>query len=244
MNSLRFEKVSFGYGQPVFNGLDLAFEPGRWHALIGPNASGKTSLLRLATGLARPAVGRVYLGNDPVDSLRPSVRARKLAVVPQFETNVFPLTVRKLVAAGRHCRQQGFFAGEPDAVVDRVLSRVGAGHLAGRSVWDLSGGERQRVLVARALAQEADWLLLDEATTFLDLRAEFELLRLLAELRGEGLSILSVTHDLQAASRADRVTLLSGDAAVQGTPAGILTEERLSRAFGAPKAREIGRAHV
>lgn len=239
MSALRYENVTFGYGAPIFDRFTLAFEARRWHAVVGPNAAGKTTLVRLATGLMRPREGRVVLGDRDVAAMPARERAQRLAVVPQFETNVFPLTVRDLVAAGRFCRQAGYFAGGPDARVDAALARCGAAHLAERSVWNLSGGERQRVLIARALAQESEWLLLDEATTFLDLRAEFELLRLLEELQRDGLSILSVTHDLQAAGRANTVTLLTGGKAQQGAPAEILTPERLSAAYGIPFQVEI-----
>jgi iron complex transport system ATP-binding protein len=174
------------------------------------------------------------LGASEVRNFSPRERARRLAVVPQFETNVFSTTVREMVATGRFCWQEGYFAGHPDAETDHALARAGASHLASRSIWDLSGGERQRVLIARALAQKADWMLLDEATTFLDLRAEFELIRLLEELHAEGLSILSVTHDLQAASRADCITILTPGAIQQGTPEEILTPSRLEQAYGIP----------
>lgn len=239
MSDLRFEDVTFGYAAPIFDRFSLAFPAGQWHAVVGPNAAGKTTLVRLATGLVHPHRGRVVFGDRAVASMPARERARRLAVVPQFETNVFPLTVRHLVAAGRFCRQDGYFAGGPDAQVDAALERCGAAHLAERSVWNLSGGERQRVLIARALAQESEWLLLDEATTFLDLRAEFELLRLLEALQRDGLSILSVTHDLQAAGRANTVTLLAGGRAQQGPPHEILTPERLSTAYGMPFQVEI-----
>lgn len=239
MSDLRYENVTFGYGAPIFDRFTLSFAARQWHAVVGPNAAGKTTLLRLATGLTRPREGRVLLGDRDVTAMPARERAQRLAVVPQFETNVFPLTVRNLVAAGRFCRQAGYFAGGPDPQVDAALERCGAAHLAERSVWNLSGGERQRVLIARALAQESEWLLLDEATTFLDLRAEFELLRLLEALRRDGLSILSVTHDLQAAGRANTVTLLAGGKARQGTPSEILTPEGLSAAYGIPFQVEI-----
>jgi ABC-type cobalamin/Fe3+-siderophores transport system ATPase subunit len=232
MADLLFNHVTFGYGRPLFKNLSLRFEQGLQHALIGPNAVGKTTLFHLASGLRTPASGTVSLDETVLSSLAPRERARRLAVVPQFETNVFQLTVRQLVTTGRFCRQEGFFGSDDEPAVMKALTRAGAAHLADRSIWDLSGGERQRVLIARALAQETEWILLDEPTNFLDLRAEFELIRLLGELHAEGLSILAVTHDLQAAGEADRITLLAPEGAVQGTPDEILTADRLSAAYG------------
>lgn len=234
MNDLVFDQVSFGYQKPIFENLNVTFQAGKRHSLVGPNAVGKSTLIGLATGMHQPRIGRVMLGDSEIRRLSPKGRARRLAVVPQFETNVFQMTVREMVATGRFCWQEGYFAGHPDAEVEHAMARAGAMHLASRSVWDLSGGERQRVLIARALAQKADWMLLDEATTFLDLRAEFELLRLLEELHAEGLSILSVTHDLQAASRADQIALLTPGKIQQGTPDEILTPARLEEAYGIP----------
>ncbi len=244
--ALHFSSVSFGYGSaPLFADLNLTFEAGLRHALIGPNAAGKTTLFKLATGLVRPQAGQVALGDTPVASMAPRERAQRIAVVPQYETNVFELSVRQLVATGRFCRQEGYFAGEEDAAVERALRRAGAMHLADRSIWGLSGGERQRVLIARALAQEPEWLLLDEPTNFLDLRAEFELIGLLNELHDEGFSILAVTHDLQAASEADRVTLVYAGGAEQGPPETMLTSEKLSRAYGLPvDVERVGRRFV
>jgi iron complex transport system ATP-binding protein len=229
-----FEGIGFGYGRQIFDKLDLCFDAGRWHALIGPNAVGKSTLLKLATGLLKPTRGAVRLGDRQITEMEPRTRAQQLAVVPQFETNIFPMSVRELVSTGRFCRQEGYFAGSSDAAVDHALQRAGIAHLAERSVWSLSGGERQRALIARALAQDAEWLLLDEATTFLDLRAEYELLALLGELHQAGLSIISVTHDLQAAARADAVTLLMPGEVVQGTPTDVLTPALLERAYGIP----------
>ena len=235
LHDIRFEQVTFGFGNPpLYEGLSLVFEAGRRHALIGPNATGKTSLLRLATGRYRPTEGRVFLGDREVAALKPRERAQRIAVVPQFETNVFPVTVRELVATGRYCRQPGLFSGEADPAIDDALEQAGVAHLAARSVWSLSGGERQRTLIARALAQEAGWLLLDEPTTFLDLRAEWELIELLGDLCRDGLSVLTVTHDLQAAGDAESVTLLGPGGPVQGPPEKVLTAEHLSTAYGVP----------
>ncbi len=231
---IRLENLTFGFGTPLYENLNLTFEAGRQHALIGPNAAGKTSLMRLITGRYQPITGHVRVGDDDTSALSPRDRAQRLALVPQFETNVFPLTVRELAATGRYCRQDGFFAGHEDPVVMRALRLAGADHLADRSTWSLSGGERQRALIARALAQEADWLLLDEPTTFLDLRAEWELIALMRRLHEEGLSLLTVTHDLQAAADAEVVTLLSPTLVRQGTPEEVLTSETLSQAYGLP----------
>ena len=218
--------------------VSLSVTPGQLLAVVGPNGAGKTTLLRLLTGSLSPEQGEVLLDNRPLDGLDDRERARALAVVPQSESSPFPVTVREMVAMGRYAHLGPWerTGGHDRAVVERALERCAVAELADRQINELSGGERQRSRIARALAQEAPILLLDEPTAGLDLRYRMELFHLLRELRGEGLAVLVITHDLNLAARfADRLLLLDrGRATARGAPESVLSREALEAVYEWP----------
>ncbi len=232
-----FDHVQFSYGaNPVLR--DLAFEvaAGEFVGVIGPNGAGKTTLLRLLTGMRAASAGRVRIGDRDVLGIPPNERARLMAVVPQNESVVFPYTVEAMVLLGRfpHTAFLGYEGEEDLRVAREAMDLVGVPHLAARSVTDLSGGEQHRVLIARALAQQAPILLLDEPNAHLDLHYQVALFDLLAKLhREEGRTVLIITHDLNLAGMyCDRIILLAeGTAAAWGTPAEVLREDILERYF-------------
>jgi iron complex transport system ATP-binding protein len=235
---LHFEKLRFGYsGTPLFDGLDLDLQAEQVTAILGPNGSGKTTLLRLATRLVRPEAGTVLLSGRDVASLAPREVARLVAVVPQEEPSLFPFSVEETVLMARSPWSTGFgFATALDRARAReCLEVVEALHLLERDVTKLSGGERQRVLLARALAQDAPLLVLDEPTSHLDLRHQVAILRLLERLKEEqGRTVVVISHDVNLCSRfADRMVLLApGEVLAVGTPEDVLRPELLSRAYG------------
>ena len=218
--------------------VSLSVTPGQLLAVVGPNGAGKTTLLRLLTGSLSPQQGEVRLDDRPLDELDDRERARALAVVPQSESSPFPVTVREMVGMGRYAHLGPWErTGAHDrAVVERALERCAVAELADRQLGELSGGERQRARIARALAQEAPILLLDEPTSGLDLRYRMELFHLLRELRGEGLAVLVITHDLNLAARfADRLLLLDrGRATARGAPESVLSREALEAVYEWP----------
>lgn len=232
----------FGYpgaSRPAVDGVDLAVEPGELFALIGPNGSGKSTLLRLLTGALEPGGGAVaYEGRAPA-RWAPRELARQVGVVPQGEEVAFPVSVRDYVAMGRY-PHLGPWRGEREedrGAIARALERCDVGSLARRPFATLSGGERQLVRVARALAQEPRALALDEPTVSLDFRHEMEILALLRRLVDEeGVTVLLVTHHLNAAARtADRMLLLrQGRAVACGPPRAVLTREAVEEAYGWP----------
>lgn len=242
-------------GRPVLHGRDLTFahpraekaavrdvtlsvNPEQLLAVVGPNGAGKTTLLRLLTGSLAPQQGEVRLDDRPLGELDDRERARALAVVPQSESSPFPVTVRDMVDMGRYAHLGPWEpTGEHDrAVVERALERCAIAEFAGRRLDELSGGERQRARIARALAQEAPILLLDEPTAGLDLRYRMELFHLLRELRAEGPAVLVITHDLNLAARfADRLLLLDrGRATARGAPRNVLSREALEAMYEWP----------
>jgi iron complex transport system ATP-binding protein len=223
-------------GRPVLRGVDLAVAPGEVVGLVGPNGAGKTTLLRVASRVLDPDAGHIRFDGRPIAEMGRRELSRKLAVVPQDTAVPFPFRAGELVVMGRvpHQPLVGFDSADDVAHSRAALDRMGIGHLADRSVFELSGGERQLVSFARALAQEAELLLLDEPTAFLDLRHRVDLLRVVRELAAGGRSALVVSHDLNLAARScDRIAVLrDGVIAASGAPADVLTAELLADAYG------------
>lgn len=237
MTTLVARALEAGYGaRGVLRGIDLALEPGVLVALVGPNGAGKSTLLRAFAGLIRPTAGAVMLDGIDVATLSRAALAARIAVVPQTFDTLFPFTVREIVALGRSARL-GLFA-RPTAIdaaaVARAIDTQDLGALVDRRLDALSGGERQRVVLAMALAQEADVLLLDEPTAHLDPAHQIGTVRRAAELaRSRAVIALAVLHDLNLAALADRVVVLDAGRIVgDGAPATALTSELVGRVFG------------
>lgn len=230
--------LGFSYGErSVFSDVSLALRPGELLALIGPNGAGKTTLIHVLSGLRRATSGAVWLQEESqrVDlaSLDPASRARRLAVVEQAVVPAFDFTVAELVALGRFPHRHTSV--DHDAVVKQSLSAVGVLALAERRFGQLSSGERQRVLLALALSQQPQVLLLDEPLAHLDPKHQVGLLSLIRRLSTEGLSILWSVHDLNMARQADRVALLAkGKLLACGPPSEVLTVKLLEQAYETP----------
>jgi iron complex transport system ATP-binding protein len=231
--------LRFSYdGPPVIDGLDLGVRRGELVGIIGPNGSGKTTLLRLLSGALQPAAGSIALFGTGAAELSRRQRARQVAVVPQEARVVFDFTVREVVLMGRapHLGLLGI-EGEHDLeAAEEALAAAGAAALADARLGELSGGEKQRVFLARALAQEAPLMLLDEPTAFLDLRHRLAVYRLVERLRGgRGLTVLVVSHDLNLAARfCPRLVMLHhGRLWADGPPDRVLTEENLRAVYEA-----------
>jgi iron complex transport system ATP-binding protein len=228
----------------VLHDLQLAVCPGSVLALAGPNGAGKTTLLRALARLLRPLHGAVLLDGRDVWSLSERETARSLGLVPQYESSDWPLTVEQVVTLGRASHRGWFMpygVADHDAV-EGALAQTGLGALRERSLNELSGGERQRVLIARALAQQPQTILLDEPTAHLDLRYQGAVLGLVRRLAHEaGLAVVMSLHDLNlVALYADRVALIAdGGLVAEGVPEVVLTAAHLEHAYGV--AVTIGR---
>ena len=231
------EDVSAGYeGCAVISGFSLTVRPGQIHCLLGPNGVGKTTLFRTALGLLPLLAGRVTVDGRDTASLSDREMARLVAYVPQAGAAPFAFTVRDVVAMGRLSRM-GAFASPSRSdyrAVDGVLDRLGITGLAGRSYTELSGGERQMVLIARAVAQEPEFLMMDEPTAALDFGNQAQVLRCARELADGGIGIIMTTHtpDHLHMCGATGTLVMRGGTYLQGTADELLTEANLSRAYG------------
>jgi iron complex transport system ATP-binding protein len=229
--------LALRYGRrEVLSGIELRVVSGERLCLVGPNGAGKSSLLRCVTGLVVPASGRISLDGMPLGEIERGALARLISVVPGHVELPFALRVEEVVALGRLPYQRALSGLGPSdhAAVDDAIARVGIERLRGRDVRELSMGERQLVLVAMALAQGGRLLVLDEPTVHLDLRHQVEVLSLLARLSGEGVTIISVLHDLPLAAHFfDRLVLLDkGRLVADGPPRDVLSPERIRDVYG------------
>jgi len=248
---LSVEQASYAYAPnpsqaPSFTMEALSFQakPGEIVAILGPNASGKSTLLQIISGALEPLSGRVFLNGFETHSLPPKTRAQRIALVQQESRLLFPTRVWEFVMQGRHAHGRAVrFETENDiTIVKNALSQVHADHLIDRWMNKISGGEKQRVILARALAQQPLLLLLDEPTLHLDIGAQVDLLETLRRLAAENrYTVVVVTHELNLAGEyADQVVLMQkGKCLRVGSPASVYQHDLLEQVFQAPLSVEM-----
>jgi iron complex transport system ATP-binding protein len=236
-STLQARSIEIGYGEgPVLESLSLEIQPGHVTALVGPNGSGKSTLLKALARLLKPRSGAVYLDGKAIARLPTAELARRLAILPQSPATPAALTVRELVEQGRypHSGPLRMLRQQDHAAIHRALTLTRTLDFADRGLDSLSGGERQRAWIALTLAQDTSILLLDEPTTFLDIRHQLEILELVEQLnRDQGMTIVMVLHDLnQAARYAHRMLVLEqGRILADGAPVEVLTADLLETVF-------------
>ncbi|MER5491147.1 ABC transporter ATP-binding protein [Streptomyces sp. NPDC002490] len=231
--------VTLGYARhPVAEHLDVAVPDGSFTVIIGPNACGKSTLLRALSRLLAPTAGQVVLDGRPIAEYRSKEVARRLGLLPQTSLAPDGITVAELVARGRYPHQKLTRQWTPDdeKAVAEAMAATSVTELSGRPVDELSGGQRQRVWVAMVLAQQTPVLLLDEPTTFLDLAHQIDLLELFTDLHLAGRTLVAVLHDLNHAARyaTHLIALREGRVVAEGPPEQVMTADLVREVFDLP----------
>jgi iron complex transport system ATP-binding protein len=230
--SLSFDDVQ------VLDGLDLGVERGEFVAVVGPNGAGKSTLLRTINGTLDPDDGTVTLDGTPTEEQSARAVSRQVGTVPQDTSMGFAFTVEQVVEMGRTPHRSRLDWTDEGDPIDRALERTETAALRDRQIDEISGGQRQRVVLARALAQEPDALVLDEPTASLDINHQIRVLELITELVADGKAVLAAIHDLDLAARyCDRIAVLAdGQIRANGRPETVLDDPALERAFGTETA--------
>ncbi|MFR9676986.1 ABC transporter ATP-binding protein [Streptomyces sp. TR06-5] len=233
------EDLTLAYdGRTVARGLDAAVPDRSFTVIVGPNACGKSTLLKALSGLLGPASGRVVLDGRDIARLPAKQIARKLGLLPQSSLAPDGITVADLVARGRYPHQGLLrqWSRHDERVTADAMAATGVLELADRLVEELSGGQRQRVWIAMVLAQETPLLLLDEPTTYLDIAHQIDVLDLCARLHDHGRTVVAVLHDLNHAARyaTHLVAMKDGEVVAEGPPGDVVTAELVEKVFGLP----------
>jgi iron complex transport system ATP-binding protein len=237
MSHVSLKKIGFWYGEArVLSDISFEVQKGEFFGIIGPNGSGKTTLLRIIDKILLPCEGSVTIGGTDLDKIKRNDLAKIVGVVSQDFPPLFPFTVHEIVMMGRspHLGKLRFEGKEDLSIVERAMEMTDIFPLAGRPFGELSGGEMQRVLIARALAQRPEIILLDESTAHLDIKHQVDFLDLMRNLnRVEGLTVIAVTHDINLSSLyCDRILLLSrGSVHSMGTPGEVITESSINDVY-------------
>lgn len=236
-NLLRAEGVTLRYDQRVISeDLHVEIPSNEFTVIIGPNACGKSTLLRSLSRLLRPAVGQITLNGRAVDTYKPKEFARTVGLLPQTSIAPEGIKVVDLVSRGRFPYQKLVrqWTDADEQAVQTAMQQTNVAELANREVAQLSGGQRQRVWAAMAIAQQTPILLLDEPTTYLDLTHQIEMLDLFARLHRAGTTVVAVLHELNQATRyaTHLIVMKAGEVIATGPPAQVMTKELISEVFG------------
>ena len=233
---LTVNKLSFKYdGTQVLKDVDMEVKLGEMLSIVGPNGSGKSTLLKCINRILKTQQNTVLIDGEDTNKLNLKELSRIMGYVPQSSTNTFPFTVFDIVLMGRKPYIHWSLSERDTEIVAEMMDYIGIGELAMRHYNEISGGEQQKVIIARALAQQPQFLLLDEPTSSLDIKHQLEILCILKSLaKTKHCSVIVAMHDLNLASRfSDRMLMLKqGSIFTVGTPDAVLTEENIKSVYG------------
>lgn len=234
--ALTTENLVVGYGKvPIVKGVNITVPEGKITALLGPNGCGKSTLLKALSRILSAQSGAVLWNDEKIEQISSRQLAQQLALLPQSQEPPEGVTVRDAVSYGRspYTGFWGQLSAQDKAIVDQSMKATGVDGFAERAVTDLSGGQRQRVWLAMTLAQDTDYILLDEPTTYLDMNHQVELMKLLRKLNQQGKTIVTVLHDINQACRyCDHLIVMQeGQVMSEGAPDVVLTSELLAKVF-------------
>lgn len=235
---LTAQNVTLGYDQRVIaENLSVEIPDNSFTVIVGPNACGKSTLLRALSRMLKPSAGRVLLDGQAIGSMPAKKVAKTLGLLPQSSIAPDGITVADLVSRGRYPHQGLLrqWSSQDERIVAESMASTGVAELADRAVDELSGGQRQRVWIAMALAQQTPLLLLDEPTTYLDIQHQIDVLDLCAELHeNQGRTLVAVLHDLNHAARyaTHLIAMRGGEVVAEGPPGEVVTAELVERVFG------------
>ena len=234
--ALTTENLVVGYGKvPIVKGVNITVPEGKITALLGPNGCGKSTLLKALSRILSAQSGAVLWHEEKIEQISSRQLAQQLALLPQSQEPPEGVTVRDAVSYGRspYTGFWGQLSVHDKAIVEQSLKATGVECFAERAVTDLSGGQRQRVWLAMTLAQDTDYILLDEPTTYLDMNHQVELMKLLRKLNQQGKTIVTVLHDINQACRyCDHLIVMQeGQVISEGAPDVVLTSELLAKVF-------------
>lgn len=233
---IEIENLSFAYSNElVVNNVSFSVDDGEFVGVIGPNGAGKSTLLKLIDGILQPKTGEIRLQNKPLQEYARKHLAKLLGFVPQNFSTVFSYSVSDIVMMGRYPHLSAFSPESPadHLIVEKSMKLTDVWHYRLRQFGELSGGEKQRVVLASAMAQEPKILLLDEPTSSLDIKYQYQFYRILHELQGRGLIIVVVTHDINLAARYCRrlILLKNGKVVVDGAPEKVITKKMMESVY-------------
>ena len=234
--ALTTENLVVGYGKvPIVKGVNITVPEGKITALLGPNGCGKSTLLKALSRILSAQSGAVLWHEEKIEQISSRQLAQQLALLPQSQEPPEGVTVRDAVSYGRspYTGFWGQLSAHDKAIVEQSMKATGVESFAQRAVTDLSGGQRQRVWLAMTLAQDTDYILLDEPTTYLDMNHQVELMKLLRQLNQQGKTIVTVLHDINQACRyCDHLIVMQeGQVISEGAPDVVLTSELLAKVF-------------
>jgi iron complex transport system ATP-binding protein len=235
--NVKVSGISFGYnGKTTLDGIDLECARGEFIGLIGPNGSGKTTLLRCINGVLKPKVGTIFVEGKNIDRMKIKEIARICANVPTDAAEDLTLTVHEFVFLGRYPYVSGMWweSKDDEAIVDKAIATFKLESLVNRKLTELSSGEQARVLLAKAVVQHPQVMLVDEPSAHLDLRYKLEVMEELRSLSRSGITVITASHDLNLMSKfCDRVMMISqGKIVAFGLPADVMTEENIRNVYG------------